>query len=87
MKSRQKCRLQPLSNKKEIIFLFCWEYNLFLFFLLVANIIFFYLYFLLLSEMSREMKAKEMPTMQTPSQSAWVHTYPAQNVPSEPPMK
>ena len=44
-------------------------------------------YFLLLSEIIREMKAKEMPTMQTPSQSAWVHTYPAQNVPSEPPMK
>ena len=56
--------------------------------LLVANIISFLdSYFLLLSVMAKEIKAKDMPTMQTPSQSAWVHTYPAQNVPSEPPMK
>ena len=36
---------------------------------------------------AKEMKAKVMPTMQTPSQLARVHTYPAQKVPSEPPMK
>ena len=56
--------------------------------MLVANIISFLdSYFLLLSVMAKEMKAKVMPTMHTPNQLARFHKYPAQNVPSEPPIK
>ena len=45
------------------------------------------LYFLLLRVMANDMKAKVMPTMHTPNQLARFHKYPAQNVPSEPPIK
>ena len=45
------------------------------------------LYFLLHSVMANDMSAKVMPTMHTPNQLARFHTYPAQNVPSEPPIK
>ena len=44
------------------------------------------LYFLLHSVMANDMSAKVMPTMHTPNQLARFHTYPAQNVPSEPPI-
>ena len=45
------------------------------------------LYFLLLRVMANDMKAKVVPTMHTPNQLARFHKYPAQNVPSEPPIK